>query len=800
MWRRLLEASLDSKDLYIAECCAAVLQNVSLSNFISNLSGSTDRRINARLCELRGDHYGAESIYTTNGAEEAKALYEKVEMFSDALRVMKKIQDPNVNEKKRIYLQSFIESNRHEKAAEMIEEEGDLIQAVSLYLTAGFLEKAANLCLENRILEPEALMKDIAFNLESLCLYGIAAEMFKHISYFEESLECYIKGELFQNATAIAREHFSPGKLRNVQNRWIHHCIGKGRFQDAEEIYKENGNWFEAVQMYRNHDKWEDAIRLVVDSGDDEEVERISFDYAIRLGVACKKLDTKIMNFAISFCLKNNDYENAIVLARYSKSKEFVEKLVLKHNQILEEDELFQRSEAEYPLNEPDSSDEQVSIRKKDNGLEQVIYNDENDMQQPKIPDAQNIKHKPMDEFKRLSKMREETDSIFNVTSSLAPREFYDAKSEDVAKLKSEKVNITTMPGNVTADIASIEARFAMKPVEDSLSSKALPEKSVEVEKKVELSDFEHLDTISAVDKLLKNIVPSSGLSNSEIIVMMTAKILASNQTKGDFHALGAMENDINNIPSDYSIKRHLFYLVHYTKNMILLTNSGLYELACKCAISLLSYAIITLENGRSYTLIPAEKAFYQAGVLSRDSGFSSLAFLLLNHFIDIAEVSNLFFNNTLHVFPATSSAEIKNYIKPVSSPIYATQAIDENDGSFLSNEEFEDTTIPFTGHIATSHSISEIKREEIREWILDSCMDSEMEKKLLKPVSIEGGIYDGFYAFDAPQCIITGYPVAPDDIILQGEDVASKRDHDLFVNQVGESPWFRWARDKQAN
>jgi hypothetical protein len=116
---------------------------------------------------------------------------------------------------------------------------------------------------------------------------------------------------------------------------------------------------------------------------------------------------------------------------------------------------------------------------------------------------------------------------------------------------------------------------------------------------------------------------------------------------------------------------------------------------------------------------------------------------------------------------------------------------MEENDGSFLSNEDFKNTVIPFTGDIATDHCISENKREEIRDWILGSCIDSKIDRNLPKPRSIQGDIHEGLYEFDAPQCMITGYPIANGDVIQQGEQMASKKDHDFYVEKTGQSPWM---------
>lgn len=67
---------------------------------------------------------------------------------------------------------------------------------------------------------------------------------------------------------------------------------------------------------------------------------------------------------------------------------------------------------------------------------------------------------------------------------------------------------------------------------------------------------------------------------------------------------------------------------VHYTHMFYVCTQNGMKEQAAKVSVTLLKYI----------TYVPADKAYYKAGIACKDGGNLNLAFLLLNRYVDIAE------------------------------------------------------------------------------------------------------------------------------------------------------------------
>jgi intraflagellar transport protein 172 len=101
-----------------------------------------------------------------------------------------------------------------------------------------------------------------------------------------------------------------------------------------------------------------------------------------------------------------------------------------------------------------------------------------------------------------------------------------------------------------------------------------------------------------------------------------------------------------------------LLMATHYQHMLHSAKAFGLRDVAVKCATTLLKYPYV----------VPQDKAFHQAGMLSKEMGNTNLAFMLLNRYVDL------------------------------------TEAIESNDPSFLDNSEFQDTdAVPLNGPLPTS-------------------------------------------------------------------------------------------------
>nr|XP_042696068.1 intraflagellar transport protein 172 homolog isoform X3 [Chrysemys picta bellii] len=159
---------------------------------------------------------------------------------------------------------------------------------------------------------------------------------------------------------------------------------------------------------------------------------------------------------------------------------------------------------------------------------------------------------------------------------------------------------------------------------------------------------------------------------------------------------------------------------------------------AAKLSISLL----------RHTELIPADKAFYEAGTAAKAVGWENMAFIFLNRFLDL------------------------------------TDAIEEGTLDALDHVDFQNTDIPFEvplpahQHVAVSvvpppplpsapgqhraQLSAEAAREEIRDWVLTMSMDQRLEQVLPRDErdTYEASLVATSTGVRSLPCLLTGYPV----------------------------------------
>ena len=170
-------------------------------------------------------------------------------------------------------------------------------------------------------------------------------------------------------------------------------------------------------------------------------------------------------------------------------------------------------------------------------------------------------------------------------------------------------------------------------------------------------------------------------------------------------------------------------------------TQKALQEMAAKLSVSLLRHSDV----------IPADKAFYEAGVHSREVGWNNMAFVFLNRYLDLYE------------------------------------AIEEGSLDMLDNSDFIDTDIPFEVPLPESPHLSSQDHEEVKEWVLAVSMDQKVEQQL--PLdernTFEASLVAASTSTISPPCIITGYPVIQGSNIIEFAKegcLANKEEWNKFV------------------
>ncbi len=162
----------------------------------------------------------------------------------------------------------------------------------------------------------------------------------------------------------------------------------------------------------------------------------------------------------------------------------------------------------------------------------------------------------------------------------------------------------------------------------------------------------------------------------------------------------------------------------------------ALAELKAKLALALL----------RHTDVVPADKAFYLAGMACNAVGWENTGFVCLNRYLDLVE------------------------------------AIEEGSLDALDNADFKDTDVPFEIPLPDEHYLNEQKRSEVKEWILAVCMDKKIEQKL---DCDERGIYvasllDPKTGRTYDSCFVSGFPVLLP--VTYGAKSTNKPDWNKFI------------------
>ncbi|KAG8179909.1 hypothetical protein JTE90_006272 [Oedothorax gibbosus] len=163
---------------------------------------------------------------------------------------------------------------------------------------------------------------------------------------------------------------------------------------------------------------------------------------------------------------------------------------------------------------------------------------------------------------------------------------------------------------------------------------------------------------------------------------------------------------------------------------------------ACMGHVSLDRQVVkICLSLLRHADVVSADKLFYEAGEAARKMRWSSIAFVCLNHLMDIFE------------------------------------AIEEGVGD-VDNSDFADTDVPPNILIPAETCLSDAQHEETREWVLSVSMDQTVDQSL--PLDERWVFESSLVSHDGRRhepCLVTGYPVLRNRVELGDKGAAANKD-----------------------
>ena len=130
--------------------------------------------------------------------------------------------------------------------------------------------------------------------------------------------------------------------------------------------------------------------------------------------------------------------------------------------------------------------------------------------------------------------------------------------------------------------------------------------------------------------------------------------------------------------------------------------------------------------------IVPADKAFFDAGNAAKDVGWTNTAFVLLNRYLDISEL----------------------------------QDDDEPSIDQLDNADFVESDVPFDFEVPKEPWVAQEPAEQARQWVLSMSVDNKLEQVLTTvkcgkctSSNWEGSIRCHSCWDEVDECVVTGFP-----------------------------------------
>ncbi|KAK3091661.1 hypothetical protein FSP39_021624, partial [Pinctada imbricata] len=177
----------------------------------------------------------------------------------------------------------------------------------------------------------------------------------------------------------------------------------------------------------------------------------------------------------------------------------------------------------------------------------------------------------------------------------------------------------------------------------------------------------------------------------------------------------------------------------YYATRSAAMAHKSLDSIATKLSVSLL----------RHTDIVPADKAFFEAGMMCRAIGWENAGFVFLNRYLDISE------------------------------------AIEEGSLDMLDHSDFQDTDIPFEIPLPEKAHLTTQQHEDVKEWVLAVSMDQQVEQVLPRD---ERNCYEATLiapdtGIRSPPCVMSGYPVLKNPVEFKSPGkVANKDDWNKFL------------------
>lgn len=327
--------------------------------------------VRAKLALLEKQFKVAENIYIEQGqVDEAMSMYQEMHKWNLAVKVAEMKAHPELDTLKCNYYSWLVDSGQEDKAAEMKEEENDLVAAIQLYLKAGMPGKASQVLLSKNLATNTELTERVAASLFKSALYEKAGQLYEKLNSTDRALDSYKKGRAYRAAIELARVSF-PAQVVTLEEvlsscliikQWGDYLVSQNQLDAAINHFIESGKSQKAIESAISAKQWKKAVG-VIDTLPANTASKTNLMAIARHFSTTKDYPTAEKYFclasrpqeAVDMYTKANKWENAHNLAKTYMSQQEVTFLYVSHARDMEAQGKMKEAEKLYlTVGEPD--------------------------------------------------------------------------------------------------------------------------------------------------------------------------------------------------------------------------------------------------------------------------------------------------------------------------------------------------------------------------------------------------------------------------------------------------------------
>lgn len=753
----------------------------------------------AQRLEREGDHRQAERLYiTVDEPDLAINMYKKARQFDNMIRLVKAHRKNLIKE-------------THLHLAQQLEMEGNLKMAETYYADAADWESAVNMYRGNDMWEEAHRVAKIhgGPNAGNRVAYAWAlhiggdegSKLLTKLGLVSEAINYAVETSNFDHAFSLARSSLRE-KLPEVHLKHALFLEDEGRFKEAEEEFVAARKPKEAIDMYIHQQDWSAAMR-VGEQYDPASIPEVLVAQG-RLAVEEKDfaraetffVDAKKPNFALRAYMDARKYPEALRVAKAHlphQIKEVNAEIQRRvsgesssKDEFIESARMWERSRnytlaIQAYLNVTQAHDSDPEQLEKI-WMSGVNLAQEHEKQAKYMEVAEDVAHRLLainkfqkagDLFRDVQQFKQAIDAYIRAESwdpareiarTAAPQYRDYVEGEYAKHLKSAgdadgmvKMGAVDTALDIFAQRGEWEKVFEVAGKEggEKLAHYAFPFMQQM------LDDGRATDCVAMFSRYSAPAVASQFAMYQRLVgallsgdadhvapdsVLLDAREVMYKVTAGLKRAG----------PSAHLAEfERLLLILHYASLRSVAREHGLSEMATRLSISLLRFV----------GPVPADRIFYEAGIACRNQKWLSMAFVLLNRYLDV------------------------------------TEAMDGGDAGMIDNSDFVGTDIPspYDFTLPSEQFLPEEKRDEVRDWVLAVSMDAKLDQALstracekCRDPIYEAGLICPKCSSQYPPCVVSGYPVPASQRVTctSCSSIAHKQHWNAFVVKSKACPW----------